>query len=70
MLVDFWDEAAFEQALLEALFHRIWDSDELTGHARRLGWDSPVSTLVSRFTQLSEQAKVNKGSVKNKRTIL
>jgi glycosyltransferase involved in cell wall biosynthesis len=53
ILVDFWDETAFERALSEALFERVWDTDALVGYAASAGWDAPVATLVSRFTQLS-----------------
>jgi glycosyltransferase involved in cell wall biosynthesis len=63
ILVDFWDEAAFERALLEALFERVWDTDALVGYAASAGWDGPVSTLVGRFTQLSRRVKAKTGNL-------
>jgi glycosyltransferase involved in cell wall biosynthesis len=52
ILTEFWDEAAFENALDVALHERHWDTEALVAYARRCGWDTPVSRLVARLSNL------------------
>lgn len=52
LLSEFWDEAAFEAALEEALYQRAWSEEALVAHARASGWETPVQILVNRFREL------------------
>lgn len=54
-LVDWWDEAAFAEAVHRALT-RKWDRDAIVAYARSNGWDARVERLVAQFAQLTRAA--------------
>lgn len=54
-LVPWWDEAAFEQALAQAL-RAPWDRQRIRTHALAHGWEARVEQLVALFERVSNAA--------------
>lgn len=60
-LVPFWDEAAFETALEDALT-RAWSREAILAHAAANGWEARVEQLVQLFSRVSVDGPTHRES--------